>query len=109
MDASRVHVVTALSMATTRTNCQGGIPSPNGCETMLAQNACVIFARSPPEFKRESRMVDAFDFEAGKHSAICAKLDCNSVKRIHDDIVVGIEKATWDKLKKKYRSGEEAL
>ena len=69
----------------------------------------VIFARSPPEFKRESRMVDAFDFEAGKHSAICAKLDCDSVKRIHDDIVVGIKKATWDKLKKKYRSGEEAL
>ena len=69
----------------------------------------VIFARSPPEFKRESRIVDAFDFEAGKHSAICVKLDCDSVKRIHDDIVVGIKKATWDKLKKKYRSGEEAL
>ena len=62
----------------------------------------VIFSRSPPEFKRESRIVDAFDFEAGKHSAICVKLDCDSVKRIHDDIVVGIKKATWDKLKKKY-------
>ena len=69
----------------------------------------VIFSRSPPEFKRESTVVDAFDFEAGKHSAICVKLDCDSVKRIHDDIVVGIKKATWDKLKKKYRSGEEAL
>ena len=43
-----------------------------------------------------------------KHSASCAKLDLDSVKRIHGDIVVGIKKATWDKLKKKYRSGEEA-
>ncbi len=67
----------------------------------------VIFARSPPEFKRESRIVDTFNFEAGKHSPIIAKLDRDSVKRIHDEIVVGIKKATWNKLKERYRSGKE--
>ena len=67
----------------------------------------VIFARSPPEFKRESRIVDTFNFEAGKHSPIIAKLDRDSVKRIFDEIVVGINKPTWNKLKERYRSGKE--
>ena len=67
----------------------------------------VIFARSPPEFKRESRIVDTFNFEAGKHSPIIAKLDRDSVKRILDEIVVGINKQTWNKLKERYRSGKE--